>query len=230
MRSEPLALSGESRARSRSDRSMVDVDFSPRTPTALWHKGQLMTDALRLFVGIDVGGTWTEVLSATAGRMSDALGRSVRWVRPELYHVTVVFLGNQPPDAVGPIGEALTSAAATIESFGLQLTELRRLGGHEHGALVAGVDDASGQLQRFRDRLDAQLISQGIAFDSKRLVPHVTLGRPRGRSGPIQLTPVNLSDASPLAVREVNLVKSDLLPTGPRYETIASARFRERRT
>lgn len=180
---------------------------------------------MRLFVGIDIGEDWTERLSGAADTLRDALGRGVRWVRPELYHVTVVFLGDQPPETVEPIGAALASAASTIEPFTLQLTELRRLGGHEHGALVAGVEDPSSQLQRFRAQLDQALRQYGIAFDSKRLVPHVTLGRPRGRSGRLSVGPVNLKGAPPLMVHEVNLVKSDLLSTGPRYEAIASARL-----
>ena len=40
------------------------------------------------------------------------------------------------------------------------------------------------------------------------------------------LTPLDLRDAPPLAVSEVNLVRSDLLPTGPRYSTLVSARLR----
>ena len=177
-----------------------------------------MPDTLRLFIGIDVGDAWTD-------RLRDALGRTVRWVRPELYHVTVVFLGNQPPESVDAVDRALASAASTVKPFTLRLTELRRLGGHERGALVAGVDDGSGGLQAFRTSLDAELRRHGIAFDPKRLVPHVTLGRPRGRSGPMPFEPVDLRDAPLLAVRAVNLVKSDLLPAGPRYETIATAHF-----
>jgi 2'-5' RNA ligase len=189
-----------------------------------------MSEALRLFVGIDVGEAWTERLSATADSLRDALGRGVRWVRPELFHVTVVFLGNQPAESIAAIDEALAYAASTVGPFSLKLAELHRLGGHEHGALVAGVEDVSDQLQRFRTHLDAALDRHGIAFDSKRLVPHVTLGRPRGRSGSVQLSPVSLRDASPLTVHEVNLVKSDLLPTGPRYEIIASVPLRHQMT
>jgi 2'-5' RNA ligase len=154
----------------------------------------------------------------------------VRWVRPELYHVTVVFLGNQAPEAVEPIAGALACAAASVKPFSLELTELRRLGGHEYGALVAGVYDARGRLQRFRAVLDEELRRHGVVFDSKRLVPHITLGRPRGRSGPVHVRPVDLRDAPTLRVRQVNLVKSDLLPTGPEYETIASARLGARRS
>ena len=182
-----------------------------------------MPESLRLFIGIDVGDAWTERLTAAVDSLRDDLGRTVRWVRPELYHVTVVFLGNQPPEAVAAIGEALASAASGLQPFTLRLTELRRLGAHEHGALVAGVADPASQLQTFRAALDAELRQHRIAFDSKRLVPHVTLGRPRGRSGPVPLASVDLRDVPPLTVRTINLVKSDLLPTGPRYEAVATA-------
>lgn len=188
-----------------------------------------MPSTLRLFIGIDVGHAWTDRLSAAADALRDDLGRAVRWVRPELYHVTVVFLGNQPPEAVAAIDAALAGAAAKTQPFTLRLTALRRIGGHEHGALVAGVDDPSGRLQAFRAALDAELRRHHVAFDSKRLVPHVTLGRPRGRSGPIPLSPLDLHDEPPLSVDQINLVKSDLLPTGPRYETIATARLGSRR-
>jgi RNA 2',3'-cyclic 3'-phosphodiesterase len=187
-----------------------------------------MPESLRLFIGIDVGDAWTERLSATADGLRDSLSRTVRWVRPELYHVTVIFLGDQSPDDVDEFAAILERSAASIEPFELRLIDLGPMGRHEYGALVARVHDPSGGLQRFRVELDRGLRQLGVPFDSKRLVPHVTIGRPRGRSGPLQIRYVTLQDAAPLLVREVNLVKSDLLPTGPRYETIASARFGER--
>ena len=182
-----------------------------------------MPESLRLFIGIDVGEAWTHRLGATADALRDDLGRAVRWVRPELYHVTVVFLGNQPPEAVADLTTILENAAARVEPFELRLIDLGPLGRHEHGALVAIVHDTSGHLQRLRVELDRGLRQLGVTFDSKRLVPHVTLGRPRGRSGPLQVSHVSLSDAPPLLVQDVNLVKSDLLPTGPRYELLSTA-------
>ena len=184
-----------------------------------------MPESWRLFVGIDVGTDWTDRLAGIADRLRDDLGRTVRWVRPELYHVTVVFLGNQAPDLVESVTAILERAATRLEPFELRLVDLGPIGRHEHGALVARVHDQSGQLQRFRVELDSGLRRLGVAYDAKRLVPHVTLGRPRGRSGPIRVPSASLRDAPPLLVRAVNLVKSDLLPTGPRYETIATARF-----
>jgi 2'-5' RNA ligase len=182
-----------------------------------------MSDALRLFIGINVGPAWTEALSATADSLAPTIGRSGRWVRPELYHVTVLFLGSQPPEAVAAISEALTGAAGRVRPFSLQLREVVRFGRHEQGALVAAVDDPSGALQRFREGLDAELRRHAISFDARSLVPHVTLVRPRRRGEPLPPTSVDLRTVAPRLVSEVNLVRSDLQQAGPRYQTIATA-------
>jgi 2'-5' RNA ligase len=182
-----------------------------------------MSEALRLFVGIDVGPVWTETLSSTADLLAETIGSGGRWVRPELYHVTVLFLGNQPPEAVPQIGEALTAASADFQSFPLRLREVVRFGRHEQGALVAAVDDPTGKLQRLRARLDDELRRQQISFDARGLVPHVTLVRPRRGSGPLPATPLDLREAPPLDVAELQLVRSDLLQTGPRYQSIHTA-------
>lgn len=182
-----------------------------------------MPDSWRLFVGVALDETWTNVLSNTAERLRPDLGRRVRWVRPELYHVTLVFLGDQPSVRASEIGAALTAAAATIEPFPLHLIGLRLLGAHERGAIVAGVDDPTGRLQQLRAAVDAALRQHRVRFDAKPLTPHITLGRPRNNAGRLTFPPTDLSDAPPLQVREVALIKSDLLPTGPRYEPVATA-------
>jgi 2'-5' RNA ligase len=182
-----------------------------------------MSDELRLFVGIHVGRVWTEALTVAADQIHESMQTGGRWVRPELYHVTVLFLGNQPPDAVEQIAEALTKTGSAFEPFPLTLREVVRFGRHEQGALVAAVDEPTGTLQRLRARLDDELRHQHISFDARGLVPHVTLVRPRRGSGPLPLTPVDFSATPALYVTELHLIRSDLLPSGPRYTAIATA-------
>jgi 2'-5' RNA ligase len=177
-------------------------------------------DTQRLFVGIDIGEAWTDRLSAAADDLRDPLGNAVRWVRPDLYHVTVVFLGDQTAKAVEEIGLAVRAAAAASQQFELELDALRLLGAHERGALVASVRDPSGGLQRARARLDAELRQRRIPFDSKPLVPHVTLARPRRRQGRIAFEPIELRDVRPLTAYALTLVRSLLLPEGPKYTTL----------
>jgi 2'-5' RNA ligase len=182
-----------------------------------------MSDALRLFVGIDVRPVWTEALASAADRLRDSMHTSGRWVRPELYHVTVLFLGNQPTESVEQISKALTTTTSAFTPCPLRLREVVRFGRHEHGALVAAVDDPTGTLQRVRSRLDDELRRQRISFDARGLVPHVTLVRPRRGTGPLPETPIDLHATPQLHVTEIHLIRSDLLPNGPRYQSIATA-------
>jgi 2'-5' RNA ligase len=182
-----------------------------------------MSGSLRLFVGIDVGPVWTEALSSAADQIGETLTSGGRWVRPELYHVTVLFLGNQPAESVEQISRALAVAGLAFKPFPLRLREVVRFGRHEHGALVAAVDDPTGTLQRVRARLDDELRRQRINFDARGLVPHVTLVRPKRGAGPLPLPLVDLSGTPALRVSELHLVRSDLLPSGPRYRSIATA-------
>jgi RNA 2',3'-cyclic 3'-phosphodiesterase len=176
----------------------------------------------RLFVGIDLDSVWTAGLT---DELRAVTGDRARYVKPELLHVTVVFLGDQDAEGQELAGKAVRAAATSSRPFELTLVDIRRLGGHEHGALVAAVDDPSGGLRQLRARLDRELRQYGVHFDSKPLVPHITLARPKRRSGPLPIAPLDLSDAPPLAVGHVSLVRSYLLPTGPKYESLAKQRL-----
>lgn len=181
-----------------------------------------MSGTLRLFVSVPVGPAWTGALARAADALRPPLGAAARWVRPDLYHVTVMFLGNQDPADVAPIEAALARAASEGGPFDLHLGEIGRLGGRERGALVAHVGDPSGGLAAYRRRLDAALGEAGIVFDAQPLRPHVTLARPRGRSGLPAAPPPDLSGVPPLAVDAIHLVRSELLPNGPRYLSLRS--------
>jgi len=176
-----------------------------------------MAETARLFIGIELDDAWSDGLSAVADEIRAVVGDAGRWVQPSLYHVTVVFLGEQSAKNTELSIQALRTAAESSPPFTLHLTEVQRLGGHEHGALVAGVADPSGGLLRLRAWLNDELRFHKIKYDSKPLVPHITLARPRRRAAPLSLTPYDLGEAPPLRVRTVSMIKSLLLPAGPKY-------------
>lgn len=193
---------------------------------AAWYPSSTMAErTARLFVDIELDAIWTAGLAAAAEELRAVTGDTARYVEPDLLHVTVVFLGDQNAEGQELARQALRIATAASRPFNLVLTEITRLGGHAHGALVAGVDDLSGELHRLRARLDRELWAHGVRFDSKPLAPHITLARPKRRAGALPIPPLDLSDAPPLAVKAVSLVRSYLLPTGPRYESLAKQRL-----
>ena len=192
--------------------------------------------SLRLFVSVELSEDWRRAAEAVAQGFQATLGREYRWVRPELYHVTVVFLGEQPSERLGALDDALRTAAERVPPFELGLGSLSGFGVDVPRALILAVADPSGGLQSLRRRLDAELAARRIPYDRKTLSPHLTLGRARvqrGRDGaerrwrntsPLPSVPrVTLPNVGPLRVTEVALVKSDLLPGGPRYAALTRA-------
>lgn len=184
-----------------------------------------MRHSARLFVGIDLDPIWTAGLTSAADELRELAGDTARFVKPELFHVTVVFLGEQDAEGQEETRQAMRSAVAQCKPFQLVLTEIKILGGHEHGALVAGVADPSGGLLTLRAYFNEELRSHGVRYDAKPLVPHVTLARPKRRAGPLPIAPLDLTEAPPLQVNAVTLVRSFLLPTGPKYESLMKLRL-----
>ncbi len=93
---------------------------------------------------------------------------------PGSFHLTLVFLGEQPE----PVLEAAHERFAEIRvpPFDLSLKSLGLFGGSKPRAAWAGVAP-SEPLARLQAKLDHAARASGIATESRRFTPHVTLGR-----------------------------------------------------
>ena len=188
-------------------------------------------DSLRLFISVELSEAWRQAAEQVAQELQATHGREYRWVRPELYHVTVVFLGELPRERLDDVEDALRAATVAVPPFELQLGGLSGFGVDVPRALILAVTDPSGGLRAVRQRLDQELTERRIPYDRKALKPHLTLGRARVQRGggrrdrsrrgqPERLTAAPRPDVGPLDVTAIALVKSDLLPGGPRYEAL----------
>ncbi|MET7246198.1 RNA 2',3'-cyclic phosphodiesterase [Methylobacterium sp. EM32] len=131
----------------------------------------------RLFTGIEVPPETGLHLSAFRGGLPGA-----RWVEPADYHVTLRFIG----DVDGGLGQEITEALAEVRPrppLTLVLDELAVFGGEKPHALFARVvpDDGLADLQAEHERILRQL---GVAPDTRRFTPHVTLARLKRGAGP----------------------------------------------
>lgn len=131
----------------------------------------------RLFTGIEVPPETGLALSAFRGGLPGA-----RWVEPADYHVTLRFIG----DVDGGLADEITDALAEIRPrppLTLVLDELAVFGGDKPHALFARVvpDPDLAELQAEHERILRQL---GIAPDTRRFTPHVTLARLKRGAGP----------------------------------------------
>jgi len=184
---------------------------------------------LRLFVAIELPAAWRRYLAARAAELERLAPGYARWVAPELLHLTVVFLGEQPPAQRAAIERALRDATARQAPFQLALGPLGHFGGAVPRVLWVGAHASGHGLEALHAAVGAALAAEGVAFDRKPLVAHLTLGRARPGADPAvgrrlarQLPALPLPAAPPpFTVEALTLMRSELQPAGPRYTPLA---------
>jgi 2'-5' RNA ligase len=108
-----------------------------------------------------------------------------RAVRPDQFHVTLAFLGNQPAGGIPQLCEI--AAGLRFETCELVLDRVNRF--RRSSVLWLGAASIPAVLEEFRQTLIDQLDSAGYTFDRKPWKFHVTLYR-RLRKPPDTIGPV----------------------------------------
>lgn len=181
---------------------------------------------LRLFVAVPAP---PGVREAAAGVIARLRGEGdVRWVAPELLHLTLKFLGPTPPERVPQIEAAL---AKNSNSFSRFVVELERLGAFPNARRARTIWlglRAPAELERLAQAVDEAVHPLGFPREERAFRPHLTLGRvksARGLAGLAraleELPAAGLPAAEPWPVEEFHLVRSDLRPAGPVYTVLA---------
>lgn len=128
----------------------------------------------RLFTGLEIPAPFAAQLALLRGGLSGA-----RWLEPDLYHLTLRFIG----DVDAAIAREVADALDAIERPGFTVTfdGLAAFGGERPRAVVAVAQAATPlvELQAEHERILRRL---GLAPEPRKFVPHVTLARLRGAS------------------------------------------------
>ena len=170
--------------------------------------------ALRLFVAVEVPASVVAEISRAVEPLREQ-APTLKWVRPEQYHLTLAFLGSVPDDQVEGVRGAVEAACAGFEAFALHLTG--RLGTFRRSVLWAELAP-SQTLQAVAAAVVAGLRPVVSLPDGDRpFSAHLTLARaPRGQRVDTAL----LHGALPAVtwnVPRLVLMQSQLSPKGSRY-------------
>lgn len=141
------------------------------------------------------------------------------WPVPETVHLTLAFLGEQPPEAVPVLQEAAARSAAEAVPMSLRTGPL---GGFPtpQGARVAwlGLEPHPG-LRALAMDLARRLGPLGAIPDPRPFVPHLTFGRLRHPADLAVLGEAPPSTA--FQVESLDLVESHLEARGARHRVVA---------
>lgn len=148
-------------------------------------------------------------------------GAHPAWVRPEGVHVTLVFLGWQPPERLAAAQRAL-SAASACAPFGLEIGGVGLFPDPRSPRVVSV--ELHGNLKGLfavQKALADACRAGGFEIEDRAFRPHLTLARIKSQKGLAGLRDVVKSHANLAAgsfhVDHVTLYRSILEPSGARY-------------
>jgi 2'-5' RNA ligase len=136
---------------------------------------------------------------------------NMRWVAPENWHITLIFLGSIAPSDLARVQEIVFTEARTIHQFSLDFETLCFIPPKRPHLFWARFQ-LSQPFSQFVQKLNAQLHREMV----RAPVPHITLGRLRSHFTfdiqSIQLPPVT--------VRECEVISSTLTDKGSVYSSL----------
>jgi 2'-5' RNA ligase len=192
-------------------------------------------DKIRTFIAIELDESIKEGLTRLQeGLKGEAPQGSVRWVRPAGIHLTLKFLGDVPADQIGEITRALERSCQGFAPFSLACGGLGCFPNLKRPRVVwVGVHEETGTLPQLQKAIEANVAPLGYPTEKRKFSPHLTLGRVQRRvsSGDLrrlgeQVGASGIGTLGQMEVRSVNLMRSDLRPSGAVYTRLAEVRLK----
>jgi 2'-5' RNA ligase len=152
----------------------------------------------------------------------------VKWVDAENLHWTLQFLGNIDERDIPEVCEAVAKAAEEIEPFDV---ETRGAGAFPSAdrprTLWIGAGLGERNMSVLHAAIERRLRKRGYRGEERRFVPHITIGRARGKDRPHSLANELAAhadyDAGTMLVDEVTVYASELGRDGPEYRVLSHA-------
>ncbi|MBA2681544.1 MAG: RNA 2',3'-cyclic phosphodiesterase [Ktedonobacteraceae bacterium] len=161
----------------------------------------------------------------------------VRWVNPTGIHLTLAFLDELNDRQVTEAVQAALAIARQTHPFSYTLSRLGIFGIPRQPRVIwMGIEEATGALSRLYRLLDQELMQRGFKLDQKPFSPHLTLARIKSPLSPSERQHLqnvlsgdqqSLHSSQTYPVTSIQVVKSELSSTGPRYTPLRICPFGE---
>jgi len=183
---------------------------------------------MRLFVAVDLDNTAQQAVAAEQRRLVRAFGEaagSLRMVKADQIHLTLVFIGNRDVAQSAPIVSALQQRVS-MAPFRLSFGGIGVFPGPRRPrVLFLGILDGAAMLVRLQENIAQRLEQVGVPRESRPFHPHLTLARFRdgARSVGRHIISGDRREVAAVDVASAVLYESRLSSSAPTYIQLASA-------
>jgi 2'-5' RNA ligase len=186
---------------------------------------------MRTFIAIDPGDDIRSHLLLVQRKLAREVA-DVKWVEEANLHLTLLFLGEVRDRDLPDVCRAVANAAQTLEPFSIEAKGIGCFPNPRRPRIVwAGVGEGAEAAIALHDVLEAALLDLGCyRREERQFTPHLTLGRTKSDEPSEQLARALPSyqewRAGDGLIREVLIMSSQLMPSGPEYTVLGRAKLK----
>lgn len=158
-----------------------------------------------------------------AGRQWRPLDADVGWVKPEVAHLTLRFLGRASGEQLEALDRVLRSIAGTSPPIEMTPASTGAFPGWRRARVLWLGLETGGALESMAERIEQSARDAGFAPEERGFRAHLTLGRvrsPRGLEAAAEAVRGWAPASGPETASTIVLYRSDLGGAGPRYTPI----------
>jgi 2'-5' RNA ligase len=189
---------------------------------------------MRVFIAVDINDEIRKAIGEVQRQLQHRVrtsGKSVKWVRPDVMHLTLKFLGEVDDGALTDVCKAVENIANKHKKFDLDVETLGCFGGKSARVVWVGTGAGSEQLVRLAEDIDDKLGEAGFAKETRRFTGHLTLCRIKNVRDGYELAGVvdgfGSFSAGTASIDAVTVYQSELTREGPIYTALASYKLQQ---
>lgn len=145
-------------------------------------------------------------------------GDAVKWIPKQNLHLTLRFIGETDTKKIKPMIEEVKNAVGSIHAFNLTFGKLMGFPPHNPHTLAVMLE-LTNELAQLVYQVEQALLNLGLPPETRPYVPHLTIGRLRGRRMPI-VTELPIALPAILPVNQLILHRSQQTSQGSEYKEL----------
>jgi 2'-5' RNA ligase len=182
---------------------------------------------VRVFIAIDIDEPIRKGLSHLQDELrgkADVRKGDVKWVNPDVMHLTLKFLGEIRDEQAVEVCNITKDVASRHRSFDMDVETVGCFGGRSARILWIGAGQKCEELLQLQEDLEQQLESAGWPRETRKFSAHLTLCRIRNAKAGFKLAQMvreyESSQLGSMPADSVSVYQSELTPKGPIYTSL----------